>query len=194
MSMKVSNFISTLMPVFPFRHETPEREAAWLKSMFMALNHYEAPVLVRAAAKIVDTRTDRRFPLPAECREICAAIVREDNAHSSKSTLIKDPAKRGDGEWRYKLADELIMTELGRRAAREGWVLSLHDHIRRHGSLPREKHEISACIASARGFDEAYRECVSGNGGALAANLIKLGDAMLRRREKLRNMVLGDAA
>lgn len=171
--------------------ETVEKE--WFASMVRLLNGYSADTLDAAAKDIIANRKDTRFPLPAECKAACDKFAREEHAKKVQGTLLKDPAQRKDhGEWRYQLADELIACELGRRAAREGWCLSLHDFIRKNARLPTEKFEIANCIASARGFDEAYRECVAGNGGALGAALSRLGDTMLRKREDKRRMILGE--
>jgi hypothetical protein len=175
--------------------EWKQRETMWLDSMIQILGGYDEDVLQRAATRIVRSETrDRRFPLPAVCRQVCEEIVKADKA--SQPPTIEDRAKdlKGNADWQYRLADDLIMCEMGRRAAREGWILSLHDFCRINGRLPTADWEIRKCIDGARGFDKAYEEVLNGAGGVCAKALEALGDTMLKRREALRARVLGKEA
>lgn len=191
----VVKFIGAVSIHFP-RHkpETEEdksREKQWVESMIQVLGDYDEDVLQRAATRIVRSEAkDRRFPLPAACRAACEEILKLDRA--SQPPTIEDKAKQfaGHADWQYRLADDLIMCGLGRQAAREGWILSLHDFCRNNGRLPKEQWEIRKCIDGARGFDEAYEALVR-NGGVLSRELIALGDSMLKRREDHRARVLG---
>jgi hypothetical protein len=183
----VTDFIASLVVHFPVRHENTAREAEWLAAMVKALRGYDGSTLSEAAAMMIESRKDRRFPLPAECKDACNEIIRRNRA--AKPQLI---AEKSIPEWsdhRQRLADELVMTPLGKRAAQENWLLSLWNFIRDNMRLPQE-HEIPKCIAAARGFDEAYEMLhrQAQTGPVKAA--IRLGDQMLARREKLRAMVL----
>lgn len=195
-SMNVSTFISALAINFvpPVRqHEDPKAYGDWLQSMARILKGYPSHILTQAADDITRTRKNKYFPLPAEVREACQDAVKREELYKPRP-LPLDPSQRKDlGEWRVKLADDLIRCEIGREAAREGWILSLHDFCRNNGRLPAQ-HEIGKCREGARGFDIAFRDCVSGNGGDMGRELAKLGDSMLRRREELRRRVLGEAA
>ena len=192
MSQAVGSFITSVMMHFPFRHDSPEKEAEWTASMVRNLRGYAGDVLKKAAQRIIDTRTDRRFPLPSECKNVCEDIHRVDKLTS----LPVEPPPSKYAEWsesRIKLADDLIASEIGRQAARDGWVLSLHDFVRQQMRLPSAS-EIGRVKAGARGFDEAYEICLRGEGGLCNAALVKLGEMMVARREKLRAQVLGEAA
>lgn len=193
MSENVSNFITTLVMHFPVKHESPEREKEWLSGMASTLRGYGASTLAKAATLLVETRKDRRFPLPAECREACNEIIRRDQAQKSPTLPLDQKFPEFSGH-RIQLAEELICSGgLGKRAAKEAWILSLHDFCRHNLRLPQSDAEIRKCIDGARGFDEAYEKWVRGeysNDAGLTAKFIQLGDSMLARREHLRSMVL----
>jgi hypothetical protein len=187
----VTKFLTELSLHFGKRFESDEAEDQWLDSMERNLRVYTPSVLERACKRIVDTRKDRYFPLPAECRAACEDIVKIEEAE--KAPLLREPQHKfaGHADWQYRRADELIMIgPLGKQAAREGWILSLHDFIRENGRLPTSDLEVRKCKDAARGFDEAYERLLR-NGGVLSPNLIALGDAMLKRRESLRARVMG---
>jgi len=194
----VSKFLTELSLHFGKRFESEEAEDQWLDSMERNLRVYTPSVLDRACKRIVDTRKDRYFPLPAECRAACEEIVKVEKAENTNR--LDEPKHKfaGHADWQYRLADDLIMCGLGRRAAEEGWILSLHDFCRNNGRLPKEQWEIRKCVDGAKGFDEAYegllREKAAGRSTALQNELIALGDAMLARREKLSARVLGREA
>lgn len=211
MSNKVSDFLSKLVIHFPVRFESEEREAEWLRSIVDTLGGYDADVLAKAAQRIIDTRTDRRFPLPAMIREICLEIT--EDARRSALPIDTPDAPPRFASYRYKLADELLMTEMGRQAARDGWVLGLHHFVVEHGRLPdankRQPFEIWDEMAdggidkrtlmlteveylrrSAQDF-EAYRARCEGGKFALAGALAGLGAQMAARGEELADRVLG---
>lgn len=193
MSQPVSQFITDLAIHFGRKHDTPEAEKAWLQSMFSSMRGYNADVLRRAADKIIGTRTERSFPLPAECKRVCEEIQRFDETTKPRA-LIDHPHKNDAmSEWRWRLADDLIMCPMGREAAKDGWIGALHDFARENGRLPTGS-EISKCKADAKGFDEAFMKCARGECGELSKSLTDLGQTMLKRREKLRARVLGEKA
>jgi hypothetical protein len=78
---------------------------------------------------------------------------------------------------------------MGKRAARDGWVLSLHDFCRKHGRLPQH-HEVDKLKAAAKFFDEQYAIAVRGAAGPNSKALARLGDKMLARRNSLIDRVL----
>lgn len=211
MSSKVGDFLSRVVIHFPVRFESDAREAEWLRSIVDAIGGYDPDVLAKAAQKIIDTRTDRRFPLPAEIRKVCLEIA--DEARLAKLPIDQADAPPRFASYRYKLADELLMTEMGREAARDGWALGLHQFIVEHGRLPDAKArkpfeiwdempgggidkrnlmmtEIEYLRRSAQEF-EAYRAMCEGGSFPLAGALADLGAGMARRAEELRARVLG---
>jgi hypothetical protein len=201
MSGKVATFVSTLVIHFPVRfvdrkgNHDPAREKEWLRSIVEAIGYYEPDVLQAAAQRIIDTRNDRRFPLPSEIRKVCAEVIDDRR----KASLPVHPAA-GDKKlspWspeRVKLANELVQTEIGRRAAREGWLLILHDWVRANGELPRSDSKIRELAGEKVHFEKAYSDCVRGWGGPAGKQLAELGDKMIAREAELRVMVLGEGA
>lgn len=195
MSEAVSEFVAELSLHFSKRFDTESAEDQWLDSMRRNLRVYAPSVLQRACRRIIDTRKDRYFPLPAECKKACDEIEKLEKADNAPKLDTHAHPQKGHADWQYKLADELIQCGLGKRAAKEGWILSLHDFCRNNGRLPTQEFEIRKCIDGARGFDEAYEAVLNGRGGACAKALEGLGDSMLKKREQYRAMVLGkDAA
>lgn len=200
MSDKVQKFLTTVMSHFNKRHASQEDEDAWTLSMINGLKGYDASVLDRAAERILLNRNEPGFPYLAECRKACEEVIKLERADRTPKfdDAAKAKAQLDAADWQYRLADDLIMCSLGKRAAQEGWILSLHDFARINGRIPTQEWEIRKCITSARGFDEAYedllRERANGRSSGLQNSLIHLGDEMLKRREKYRQMVLGRAA
>lgn len=191
MSVAAANFVSRLVTHFPVRHDSPEREQEWLASIVAGIKNYNADVLDRAAQRMIDTRTDRRFPLPAEIRKACADIAIEDASRQPR--LVGTSAPDASGRFGH-LADELVMGPLGREAARGNWVSALHQFVQSKGRLP-EAHEQKRVIQNARDLDDGYADVVAGRcHPEMRGALMKLGASMLARREQLRARVLGAEA
>lgn len=195
MSEKVINFLEIVGAQFNKRFQSEHDRRLWVSGMVHGLGHYDANVLERAAYYVVNNRTEPGFPRLAECHEACQWIISVDKAKETKPLDPNENKNKASPGWAAKLADELICAgSLGKRAARENWILSLHDFCREKGRLPTEEYEIKGCIKAARGFDEAYEQVLNGNGGAMTKALETLGDSMMRKRERLRTMVLGPDA
>lgn len=214
MSNKVSDFLSRVVIHFPVRFESDAREAEWLRSMIDAIGGYDADVLAKAAQRIIDKRTDRRFPLPAEIRGVCQEIAEDARLEALPIDTADAPPRFAS--YRYKLADELVMTDMGRQAARDGWVLGLHHFVVEHGRLPdankRKPFEVWEEMADGGGIDrrtlmlteveylqraaqdfEAYHARCLGGRFPLAPALAGLGSAMRARSDELARRVLGGA-
>jgi len=191
--MKPSEFIVAVVMHFPVRHESPEREIEWTRSIVDAIKHYEGEILRRSAQRIIDSRTDRRFPLPAEIRKVCAQIAEEDR----RGRLIVDasPLANRNMAWaadRMILARDLLKCETGRTAAREGWILGLWDFCRNNARLPVGE-EVRRIKRESEEFTEAYNTAMRG-GFAGARALVALGDQMMARRENLAESVLENSS
>ena len=193
MSIAVSQFITELAVHFGRKHDTPEAEDAWLKSMVESLRGYSQNTLRAAAKRIINSRTERSFPLPAECKKTCDDIAAQEQREQQGSQLQVDKLPPAFSDWRIKLADDLIMCPMGREAAKEGWILALHDFARENGKLPVGR-EITRCKSVPKGFDEGYAVCVRGEAGWANKALLDLGDKMIARRLELRARVLGEKA
>lgn len=195
---KVSNFVSTLVVHFPVRFvRDGEHDAAaeteWLRSIRAAVGFYDEEVLAKAAQRIIDTRTDRRFPLPAEIRKACHEV--QEQINRGKLPLEDEKAK-ASGPWhpdRVKLAYDLLKTSMGREAAQSNWILQLWDFCRNNARLPTPG-EVNELRHNANEFDGAYRETVKAPIGSLTNKLSRMGDAMLAKREELRGKALGEGA
>jgi len=189
----VSNFMTDLVTHFPKKHESPAAEKVWLQSMASTLRGYSDSVLRQAAQNIIDTREDRYFPLPAECKQACDAVQKVQEIVTRAQTLPQLQTGVGD-EWspeRVKFAYELVRCGMGRQAAQDNtcWVLGLWHFCRKFQRLP-ETREIDQLKRDAREFDEAYAKCVRGVAGPMSKVLEKLGASMLKgedwkSREKL---------
>lgn len=195
MSLAVSKFLDTLMVHFPFKHESDEREVAWVTSMVRELRGFSANVLDKAAEDIIRNRTDRRFPLPADCRKACIEAQKWADVEARRGSLQiegapgSDPVRWGEftGE-RFKLADDLLRTAEGRQAAKEGYAGTWHAFVRKHSRVPTPS-EAAICKREAKEFDAAYAQCVKG-GWPQAALLESLGAAMLEKRKELERKAL----
>ena len=189
MSSKVSEFVSKLVMHFPVRFDSDERQIEWVDSMTVAFRGYDGDVLMRAAQKTIDTRTDRKFPLIAELHKICREIIYDDKI-TQKALPGVTSAERADpaSPERARLADDLVLGEMGRQAAREGWILHLWHFVRDNGRLP-EQRQIQKLKDEVRGFEEALDHARKG-GWDQAQVLVKTGTSMLSRRQELAERVL----
>ena len=182
--MRAAEFISTLVMHFPVKHDSEAREMEWLKTLIQALSHYEGDVLTKAAKRIIDSRTDRRFPLPAEIRRVCAAITEEAN-------LGKLPLQRGEKAppWsaeREQLADDLCRHDraMTRAAIEGGWILGLHNFVRREARMPAGS-DIAALKREAARFDANYTKLLAGEMPVCQRELTQFAAAIVAKRADL---------
>jgi len=178
-----------------FHKAGTEEEKMWFRSMDAVLAGYEPSVLATACFRIMRSRKDTRFPVPAEITAVCDEVL----ADRSREKLIPNAAEARDKapawtEERRRLADELVMCEMGRRAAREDWIGALHDFARREMRLPAP-HEIAGVRRAAQDFDQHYDDVMRGGAaGEATAALARLGHTISARREQLRTKLLGENA
>jgi hypothetical protein len=199
MSYDVSDMISDLAIQFgrpKFKgisdQEYPRAYAEFLKVINPALRIFTGEELKKAAEILIATRKYRSFPLVSECREACVEAAKALKSERPRllggndelRTLPPDCAPH-----RENLANELVMTALGRRAAREGWISALWQFIRKEMRVPNEG-EIQKCIADAKGVDEWTERASRGECGAQSLAVMRLGESMLKRRDELKAMVL----
>ena len=191
----VMEFITSLLPIYVIKHDDAEKEKAWTFEMIRQLRQFPSETLKKAAEKIKASRTDRRFPLPSECRKICLDVqdwlAREER---NKSLPLDAHPIHGvrNLDWtteRFRLADDLMMSAMGKEAARDGWIGTLHSFARKNSRLPKGP-EIDACKRESKENDAAYAKCVKGGWGQ-AKHLESMGAEMLRRRNELADRVLG---
>ena len=194
MTVAVANFIEQLLVHYPVKHDSEEREDAWVNSMIGALKGYGANILQEVSHEIIRTRKYRNFPLLSEILDACDKVEKRREHERRAQTLPAMRPSAGD-EWsteRVRLAYELCKgTQIGKEAARDGWVMSLWDFCRKHQRVPQGSAEQAACKRASQEFDEAYALAVRGAAGPLSMTLAKLGSSMLAKREKLAAEVLG---
>jgi hypothetical protein len=187
----IQNFIATIALHFPRPkfNDDDTMETAWLASMNRVLSRYSDDVLADAAVRMLAKRNPKKdgrfFPVPSECQEICQEaeeVKRLAQAPLQLSTAQRDPSQFAG--WRSQLADDLVKSEMGRQAKREGWHGALHDFIRSQGRLPSGE-EISRCKGVARGFDEALEMARRGEAGEMSHALAVLGTKILKRRSEI---------
>ena len=208
---RISNFLTTVVIHFPPKFDSPGHEAEWLRSIATALQGFSATTLQRAAQRIINTRKYRSFPLVSEIVTVCDEIGHEDNLKNPKfNHPAHDPANKSWTAWteeRKQWANQLIQSEIGRQAAREDWILALHDFIRINNRLPAHQYEIDKLKRVSRGVDDDYRELADRAGqeamlpapharsrrrstfvqvgAGLPASLMRFADSMFARRKKL---------
>lgn len=151
---------------------------AYMAEIARLIRGYAEPEQQKAADYLI--RDHKWWPKPSEIAVACA-----DARETLQVANRTEDKKRQHLDWAgpaLKTADQLIQSELGRRAADEGWALSLWDFCRKNMRLPTGS-EISECKRYSREFDEAYARCVKG-GWTEAQKLKELGDLMLARRKQ----------
>lgn len=185
-SEKVQKFLVRIGNVWPKRLED-ENVDAWVLEWENALKQFDGWVIEAAATRIIHDRTQAGFPFPAEVRRICYQVVADDR--KSQPRLDAEKTQRDP----YKLANELIHQEIGKRAAREGWALTLRDFIAREGRLPGDS-EVRGLLSKRDKFLMNLRDCQNGRGGLIGGDLAKLGRSMARREYEIAQRVLGEQA
>lgn len=193
MNDAVKKFIMTVSAFFPRQKFAGEeaKEALWLRTMGEMLGGYSDAVLARAAEEIIRTRDPRdgtMFPKPAECIAACDA-AKKVLAHIATPLLPKTEKADDWSDDRLALAFDLVNGEMGRRAAREGWVDGLYHFARKNMRLPQPV-EIGTLIAGARETERIIAELDAGPASMLTTAIIRFGKSVLARRSELKDAVL----
>lgn len=180
----MSNLINRLLVVYGQPESTDPN--AFLDEIENAVKRFDDHVQDRAADIILRTHKRAFFPSPAVIIQACEEI------DALKVKAPRDAIKYPD--WTpaaVSRADRLIVSDVGRLAADEGWALGLHDFCRKHGRLPNssEQHQIKI---DSRDFDRAYCAVIDMEANSLSSSLKKLGEAMLERRNKYAAMSYGE--
>lgn len=186
------DFLDRILKNFPPYNWTEDRQKEWVTSVVRELGQMPRDVLMRAADEIVRTRKVARTPVVAELVDACKEAqywVERDKAGGELPINPEETKKFALwSDERRRLADQLIMTPQGKRAANEGWIFGLHNFIRENGKVPTE-YEERQLKRSTEEFEVEYRKCLNG-GFPLWKPLAELGTKIVKRREELAEMVL----
>jgi hypothetical protein len=177
------SFVARMIDVFAAPQT--ENPKAYVDEMRKAIAGWDQATLDKAADRLV--KTAKFFPRPAEVIEVCEAIA--------ASRVVPDPRPQ-HGDWTsdaLRTSSGLIRSDMGREAAKDGWITQLHDFCRQKRRLPKG-FEISKLKTEAKLFDDAYSTCCAGKGGALNGALKKLGETFLQRRNELAAVANGEVA
>ena len=182
-------FLTTLRTNFRVkRHESDAHEERWVAMMIAELKGFSDEVLEQAAKDLSRRRKNEYFPILSECINACQDAKHWIEMASPKLKFKAAQDAEPGSDDRQRLADQLIMGEMGRQAANEGWVLTLWCYVRDNGRLP-EQRQISKLRAEAKGFDHALDQCRAG-GWQQAMPLAALGSSILAKRQELTERVL----
>jgi hypothetical protein len=176
---------------FPPKFDNDEARERWYGVVKRKLKYYSGDHLLRAAEYIVSHRKARSFPSVAEMLE-AVHETRERDAEPPEAPAgpWQGDAVKDHVEWTArweKLMDS--PPDILKAAAQENYHSGVKAFFLKNKRLPNA-NELGYCKSEAKLFLEAYEDCVRG-GFPNAAQLLNLGDAMLKAREQERNRILG---
>lgn len=151
-----------------------------------ALSQYNGEVLQRAADGMLAARSQRKFPLLAECLDACRSAQDEIAGEAKRENDDRRQTAKSKDPWspeRLKQADRMINSDVGRQAAEEGWIISLHDFCREQGRIPNRFE--AEKVRSAALIRKAEREERERNFGGNPRMIQSVARAMETRRVRL---------
>ena len=188
----VSDFVDMALQLFPPFRWDEEQENTYGAIMARELGGFSPAVLDRAFSELVRARKkDTRTPSPGECLSFCIEARRWLEMESNTQQLPQ--LRASSDEWsreRRKLAHDLKRSDLGRQAAREGWIVALWNFCRRNQRLPSGR-EIDQCKRDSEGIEEIYNRAMRGGCGPLSAKIAKFAEGLLEQRKNWSEEVLG---
>lgn len=188
MSHGITKFIAMVGLHFPRPKFSGDEsmEAAWISSMTIKLDPYSDAILLQAAEFIITTRIPKKdgafFPSPAECIAICERFVALEK--KPQQLLLSAPSADEWSRDRVDLAFDLCKTPIGLQAARDGWVLGLHDFCRKHMRIPKTEIEIQKCIESSRTSNHIRENIAPKADWHVAVALKELADGIEKKNKE----------
>lgn len=161
----------------------------WMRYAMDDFGGFSPEELARAFKVLRSTSKYKSMPSNAEILDACREARKQIRTERPQLVPQQKP-ERATHTAREKLALELIKTEMGRTAAKEGWIGELFAFVRDNGHMPRTQSEIKLMVDDAKGTDRRYEACIRGEAGAFSASLERLGASMLARRKALADYVL----
>jgi hypothetical protein len=186
-------FVETMMVRWPPFRWDEAQERAYADDLMRELSGFTPEVLERARREMIRKRTKPQIPSVAECIGFCAEAKHWHDAETGKGQLIPDPAK---DRWvelsdaRQRLADDLMPTQIGKQAAKEGWALAFWNFARVNGRAPQSAQDIALCKKNSREFEEAFATAVRGE-TILHKKCVELGESMRKRGAEKAALALG---
>lgn len=158
-----------------------ENTELFLREYENAISGWDERTLKSAGDRLI---AEAKFwPRPAEVNDLCHALMPPPSASDFK------PDMNWTGE-AIRKANDLIDSDMGRQAAKEGWIGAMHDHIRVHRTLPTPS-EVAVLKQQGAATYQAYRDCVEGRGGVFGEALANLGATIMAKRRQLAEIANG---
>lgn len=177
----------------------------WMRYAMDDFGGFSPEELARAFKVLRSTSKYKSMPSNAEILDACREARKQIRTERPQLATQPKP-ERATHTAREKLALDLIKSEMGRTAAKEGWIGELFAFVRDNGHMPRTQSEIKLLIdnqsrekgevygafshGGAKGTDQRYEACIRGEAGAFNDALERLGASMLARRKALEDYVL----
>lgn len=187
-----TDFVESILQIWPPFRWDEVQEKAWADLMVRELSGFKPAVLERGFQELVRRRKDKSTPTPAECIGVCVEAKKwlEIEANAGKlPTLRSDPHDEWSTE-RRRLAHELKRTDLGRQAAREGWIVSFWHFCRRNQRVPAGP-EIDQCRRDSAGIEEICARAERGECGPMSEAIANWAADILEKRKRWAEEALG---
>lgn len=170
------HFIDRMMLVYG--EPDSDDPKAFMGEYARMLKGYSESVLNDALDRLLRTRKFKTWPTIAEC------VGAAEDVTAARAAANRKPDRPTDFT---REAEDVLKSDLGAKAAHEGWVLGLYDHVQRYGRKPTHQ-EVHELMDSAKYVDK----CAAGvvDMGVAHAALLKLSRNILIRREELARRAL----
>lgn len=182
------SFLQPMLRHFKLPQGANADPAAWQLDYEEALSFYSDRVLEFAAKKLIFAeRKTAMFPVPAECLKACKEVHGE--------FAKPEPKRKGHDEWSpeaIRRADELLCSDIGRRAADEGWVWQLWDFLRRQQRWPNGQEAANLkAHSTAQNTETSEFIAAEEQKERLSSATKKLLGKVSTRRKELRDIAYG---
>lgn len=188
--MNAADFASNIFELYPpFRQWDDVTLKSWTGTVVGKAGPYSPEVRAEAFKTITEVKHKDKPPQPATILEHLREADRKRIQEERKDRLQVGAAPDPDAGlfWsadRLKWADEVLGSPIGKKAAKEGWVVSLRSFLRDNGRAPNDG-EIAILKRNVRDFHAVRERCHAGTAGPFSAALAKWADDIVARQKKL---------
>lgn len=201
MSSAVQDFITEVLKRWPPpRTWGPEQEDAWSDDVIAEFSSEKEPIFVQALSVL--KRQTRGYSGTPRIEDVIKAVnqaVREVGAQRRAGMLKLAPDETYDPfqppqehrAWtkdRLKLAYDLLPTEIGRQATREGWVKPYWEYIVTHGEAPKP-HQYATLKSYA--IDMDYCTKILRSGHFMAKQIVEAAQYRMLEAQRLGEIANG---